>query len=94
MNQTNAKLVIIKYYYRFIIKEIRGFEWQVSLLFFVMNYKKLSLHVAQISQQNYSKNHKTRFYDQISKTNLELGSQKGDKKMNPIPNLLVCRIRY
>ena len=54
-----------KYYIGFIIKEIKEFEWQVSLLFFVLNNKKLSQHMAQISERINYTNQKNHSYDQI-----------------------------
>ena len=50
-----------------LLNESNSFEWEVSLLFFVLDDNKLSSHMAQISEQiNYS-NKKIHSYDQISK---------------------------
>ena len=42
-----AELVVIKkvIFYLLLYKS-KSFEWQIYLLFFVLNYKKLSLHMA------------------------------------------------
>ena len=38
--------------------KLKGFEWQVSLLFFVLYDNKLSSHMDQISEHINSSNHK------------------------------------
>ena len=37
-----------------LLNKSKGFEWWVSLLFFVLNGKKLSSHMAQISEHTNS----------------------------------------
>ena len=41
-----------------LLNKSKSFEWQVSLLFFVINDKKLSSHMAQISEHVNSSNQK------------------------------------
>ena len=56
-----------------------SFGWKVSLLFLVLNDKKLSSHIDQTSQHINIKNHKIySFYQMKKKLILHLGSQKGD----------------
>ena len=49
----------------------------ISICF--QNNKKLSAHIAHISQQFNPINHKIYSYDQISKIIVNLASKKGDK---------------
>ena len=42
-----------------LLNKPRRFEWQVSLLFFVLKKKKLSSHMAQISEYINLSNHKS-----------------------------------
>ena len=58
------------------------FEWQVSLLFIVLNDKKLSSHMAQISEHINLSNRKINSYYQTRKMIVNLGSNKGKKNNN------------
>ena len=42
--------VVINHYFYLSLNKLKSFEWKVSLLFFVLNAEKLSLHMYQISE--------------------------------------------
>ena len=58
-----------------LLKKPKSFEWWVSLLFFVLNDKKISSRMDQISEHINSSNHNTHSRDQISKMVVNLGSK-------------------
>ena len=59
------------------------FEWKVSLLFFVINDKKLSSSMAQISEHINSSNHKIHSYDQVGKMIVNLSNKKTKTRTTP-----------
>ena len=50
-----------------LLNKSNSFECQVSLLFCVLDYKKMSSHMAHISEHINSSNHKIHSYDQMRK---------------------------
>ena len=50
-----------------LLNKSKSFEWQVSLLFFILNENQLSSHMAQISENINSSNHKIYSYYQMRK---------------------------
>ena len=50
-----------------LLNKSNSFEWQVSLLFFVFNDKKMSSHMDHISEHINSSNQKIHSYDKIRK---------------------------
>ena len=65
-----------------ILNKSRSFEWQVTLLFFVLNDNKFSSHMDQISEHiNYS-NQKIQYYDKMIKIILNLCNNKCEYKNN------------
>ena len=51
------------------------FEWQVSLLFFIINDTKMSPRMAQISEHINSSNHKIYFYNHMGKMIVNLSNK-------------------
>ena len=69
------------------LKKSKSFEWKVYLLLFVINSKKLSSHMAQISEDIHSTNHKIHSYDQTGKMIVNLGSKKDENNNKYSPQL-------
>ena len=70
-----------------LLNKSKGFEWWVSLLFFVLNDNKLSSHMAQISEHTNSPIQKKYSYDQMIKMIVNLGSKTGENNYNSSPQL-------
>ena len=69
-----------------LLKKLKSFEWQESLLIF-LNNKKLSSNMVQISEHINSSNHKIHSYDQMREIIVNLGSNKGKNNNNNSPQL-------
>ena len=65
-----------------LLNKLNIFELQVSLLFFVLNDKKLSSHMAQISEHINSLHQKIYSRDQMIKIIVNLGSNKCEDNNN------------
>ena len=59
-----------------ILNKSKSFEWQLSLLFFVLNSRKISSHMAHISGHINSSNHQIYSYDKMIKIIFNLVSKK------------------
>ena len=86
--QKNKDLSSQKCYFGLVLNKSKSFNGQVSLLFFVLNKKKLSSHMDQISEKFNSSNHKTHSCDQMIKMIVNLGSKKGENNNNSSPQLI------
>ena len=81
-----------------LLNKSKSFEWQVKLLFFVLNYNKLSPHMAQISEHIKSSNQKTHSHDQMRKMIVNSVSKKCEDnknstcQLNPLHNQLLMSI--
>ena len=59
-----------------LLNKSNSFEWQVSLLFFVINDKKISSHMAHISEHINSSNRKIHSYDQMGEITVNLSNNR------------------
>ena len=75
MIQQNEEYVVIKAFY-LLSNKSKSFEWQVPLLFFVINDTKQSSHMDQISEHINSSNHKIHSYDQMGTMIVNLSNKK------------------
>ena len=81
MFKKNEELVVIKKL-DILLNKPKRFEWQISLLFFILNDKKLSPHMAQMSEHNNYPNNNIHSYDKMSKMIVNLGSKKWKNNNN------------
>ena len=70
-----------------LLNKPKSFEWQVLLLFHVINDKKLSSHMAQISEQINYPNKKIHSYNQMRKMIIDIGSKKGENNDTYSPQI-------
>ena len=90
MIQRNGELDTIKKgMLDLLLNKSNRFEWHVSLLFFVLNDKKLPSHMAHISEHSNSSNHKIHSHDQTSNMIFNLGHKKREHD-----NKYTCQINH
>ena len=70
-----------------LLNKSRSFEWQVSLLLFVINGTKLSLNMDEISEHINSSNHVIYSHDQMCKNIVNLSNQKCENNNKPTGHL-------
>ena len=70
-----------------LLKKSKSFEWNLLLLFFVLNDNELSSHMSQINEYINSSNLK-KYYNKVSKMIVKLVINKGKNKDNTYPQLI------
>ena len=70
-----------------LLNRSKRFEWQISLLFFVINDKKLSSHMAKRIDNINSSNQKNHSYDKMGKMLVNLGNKNCQNNKNSTGHL-------